>query len=325
MAVVKKGVVPSKLPTPPGAAALLDEPSNLVLYGDSGTGKSVGAAFAFGADYLFVVDDRQVMRGIASLLRDKPDEMLAKYGLHDLPEHYAIPAERMPKTGEEPPAPSKRSITDKRWTIPVDNLRTIVRILKRAVDAKQAGGGFLWKCADGQTRLMRGIVYDEWTGFCSRIDAQLRTEFGEDNGFEVNRRHHALMRFMRSVSEVSGISLVFVCHAAGPAYHATAGDPQASKVPSALQGTLKYPGIPKLPTAPLAQALCASVSYVFRFYVGAGASLDSDGADRRVQTAISPLWYAKGRDFALPAEIDLNETDLRAALAQAGCVPARAS
>lgn len=305
---------------PPAAAAymtpamekLLSRPPSAVFYGISGVGKSFASQCAFGRDFLFVVHDPEVLRAIASFIRMYPEIAKQKYGLTDIPEFFHIPGERRPQPGERLEAGA--------CTVPVNCLATVEALVNKiALSAKNRS--FDWKCRDGQVRQFRGIVFDEFSEFDARMSSQLQVKFGKD-GFSINRELHRVQRKLRDISIAYEIAFVFICGESQPKFYATAAVEEGAKVAPEKQGQLQYLGGPTLPTGNLSSSVCGQVSFVFQFTVKDDIDMTAaiPGPKRLMLTGAGERWYRKGRDFGIPYEVDLSQTDLRELLARTGCI-----
>ena len=64
------------------------------------------------------------------------------------------------------------------------------------------------------------------------------------------------------------------------------------------------------------------MSFVFQFTVKDDIDMAAaiPGPKRLMLTGAGERWYRKGRDFGIPYEVDLSQTDLRELLARTGCI-----
>ena len=233
----------------------------VVLYGQPGSGKTTQAAMAF-PDCFFVLSSPTALRPLASRIAADPE-----CGLR-MPKFMVIP-EFTPGTVNDPH----------------DNYGAISTLVSNFVKAVYAK-----RCP------YRGLVFDEWSAFNSRIDRDVRrnpkfiTSKGTVDGWAVTRELRSFHRWLCAIPRGTGLPVVLICHPRPPIFDDDEKSP--------TRGQLKYRGGPALTPGTLIEQVCADADVVLHLAITAGL----DGAVRNYRTEVDPIWERKFRDFRVKPE-----------------------
>jgi len=260
----------------------LSKPGSLILYSDPGIGKTTEIAKAF-QDAFYIQSGATVLRSYESYLRDNPHLNLKMPFYKTIERHFV----------------SRTGAALSNWFA-----------LNWYLDAWLAGA---YQFFPG------GMVIDEINTLLDRIQEEMLIDprFGskkdprKPDPFAVGRELASLMRKVMSLPGRTGRFLTLISHTGVARMHEE----------GPMMGTMKFKAGPKFPWGSIMAESCADATFVFQMVLrkGAGASFgEADKVSRFILTEADLLFERKGRDFGIPPEFNLEQTDLRALLRKVG-------
>jgi hypothetical protein len=261
----------------------LAKAGSLILYSDPGIGKTTEIAKAF-QDALYIQSGVTVLRSYESFIRDNP-QLGLKMPFYKTIERHFVRKDGMPLSN---------------WFA-----------LNWYLDAWLAGA---------YVHFPGGLVIDEINTLLDRIQEEMlldprfasKKDPRKPDPFAVGRELASLMRKVMSLPGRTGRFLTLISHTSVASMHDE----------GAMIGNLKFKAGPKFPWGSIMKESCADATFVFQMVLRKGAGVGFDGASgkasRFILTEADPLFERKGRDFGIPPEFNLEQTDLRALLRKVG-------